>query len=143
LIAKHQRFSFQLSNIYRDKTRAASILPCRIKHVVLDVLLDDSIQHMAPRVIGRQVVSPPSSISHFRYLGRCGALFELTFARDETLAERILSGTVDLYEMPKDLQNFSGKTEDRAAWVQTQADAFIQAHFQSIERRKNATETKP
>jgi hypothetical protein len=62
---------------------------------------------------------------------------------DETLAERILSGTVDLYEMPKDLQNFSGKTEDRAAWVQTQADAFIQAHFQSIERRKNATETKP
>ncbi|MCA1540603.1 MULTISPECIES: helix-turn-helix domain-containing protein [Bradyrhizobium] len=59
---------------------------------------------------------------------------------DETLAERILSGVVDLYEMPKDLQEFHGKVEDRAAWVQTQADAFIARQLEATERRRKSRE---
>jgi transcriptional regulator with XRE-family HTH domain len=60
---------------------------------------------------------------------------------DETLAERILSGTVDLNEMPKELHGILGKTEDRAAWVQAQADAFIKRRIEAAERRKKSKET--
>ncbi|MDH6259685.1 helix-turn-helix transcriptional regulator [Bradyrhizobium sp. BR13661] len=62
---------------------------------------------------------------------------------DEVLAERILSGIVDLYEMPKELQDFAGKTEDRAAWVQAQADAFIKEQLKAIERRNKTKEAAP
>jgi transcriptional regulator with XRE-family HTH domain len=51
---------------------------------------------------------------------------------DENLAERILSGVVDLYEMPRDLQGVFGNTESRAAWARTQAEAFIKAHLRSL-----------
>lgn len=62
---------------------------------------------------------------------------------DETLADRILSGVVDLYEMPKDLQGSAGRTEDRAAWVQAQADAFIRAQIEAHERRRATKEASP
>lgn len=55
---------------------------------------------------------------------------------DETLAERILTGVVDLYEMPKDLQGIFGKTEDRAAWVRAQNEAYIKRLIEAAERRK-------
>jgi transcriptional regulator with XRE-family HTH domain len=60
---------------------------------------------------------------------------------NETLAERILSGVVDLFEMPKDLQGIFENTEQRAAWVQAQANAFIERHIYEGERRKNSEET--
>jgi hypothetical protein len=63
--------------------------------------------------------------------------------RDETLAERILSGVVDLYEMPKDLQGNFGKTEDRAAWVRAQAEEFIKRQIQAVERHRKPNETAP
>lgn len=53
---------------------------------------------------------------------------------DEILAERILSGIADLYEMPKDLQGIFGNVEDRAAWVQAQAEAFRKRIFEAAER---------
>lgn len=62
---------------------------------------------------------------------------------DETLAGRILSGVVDLYEMPKDLHGVVGNAEVRAAWVQAQADAFINARIAAAERRKKSPETTP
>ena len=62
---------------------------------------------------------------------------------DETLAGRILSGVVDLYDMPKDLHGVVGNAEVRAAWVQAQADAFINAHIAAAERRKKSPETTP
>jgi hypothetical protein len=62
---------------------------------------------------------------------------------DETLAERILSGVVDLYELPKDLQGVVGNTDGRAAWVQAQAEAFINAKVKAAERRKQSRETAP
>src|SRR6185437_2791942 len=55
---------------------------------------------------------------------------------DKTLAERILTGVVDLYEMPKDLQGFFGKAEGRAAWVRAQAEAFIKGQIEAAEHRK-------
>jgi transcriptional regulator with XRE-family HTH domain len=57
---------------------------------------------------------------------------------DKTLAERILSGIVDLYDMPKDLQGVVGNADKRAIWVREQADAFINAHREAAERRKKS-----
>jgi hypothetical protein len=62
---------------------------------------------------------------------------------DQTLADRILSGVVDLYEMPKDLQAIVGRTPDRAAWVQAQADAFMRAQIEAHEHRKEAKKATP
>jgi transcriptional regulator with XRE-family HTH domain len=62
---------------------------------------------------------------------------------DETLAERILTGIVDLYDMPKELHGVFGKTDDRAAWVRAQADAYIARVMESVERRKKAKEATP
>jgi transcriptional regulator with XRE-family HTH domain len=62
---------------------------------------------------------------------------------DETLADRILSGVVNLYEMPKDLQGIVGRTTDRAAWVQAQADAFMRAQIEAHEHRKEAKKATP
>ena len=61
---------------------------------------------------------------------------------DETLAERILSGIVDLFEMPKELQETFGNADQRAAWVQAQADALIKRQIEAaVERRKKSKET--
>jgi transcriptional regulator with XRE-family HTH domain len=61
---------------------------------------------------------------------------------DETLARRILSGVVDLYDMPKDLHGF-GNTAGRAAWVRAQAEAFILAHIDAADRRQKSGEATP
>jgi transcriptional regulator with XRE-family HTH domain len=60
---------------------------------------------------------------------------------DATLADRILTGVVDLYEMPKDLVGGFGKPKDRAAWVRAQADAYIEKVREGAKRRtaKEAT----
>ncbi len=58
---------------------------------------------------------------------------------DEILADRIFAGVVDLYDMPKELQGIFGKTEERAAWVRAQAEAFIKAQIEATERRKDQT----
>jgi transcriptional regulator with XRE-family HTH domain len=60
---------------------------------------------------------------------------------DEILAERILTGVIDLYELPKDLQGVFGNTEDRAAWVRAQAEAFIKAQIEAAEHRKKLKKT--
>jgi len=62
---------------------------------------------------------------------------------DETLADRILTGVVDLYEMPKDMQGIFGNTEHRASWVSDQAEAFRKRHVEAAERRKKLEETTP
>ena len=62
---------------------------------------------------------------------------------DETLAERIFTGVVDLYEMPKELQGYFGKTEDRAAWVRAKADAWIKWQMEASDRRKKSKEATP
>ena len=55
---------------------------------------------------------------------------------DETLAERILTGIVDLREMPKELQGFPSKAEDRAAWAKAKADEFIETQNRLHKERK-------
>jgi len=60
---------------------------------------------------------------------------------DETLAGRILHGIVDLYEMPKELHGIFGQTEDRAAWVREQAEAFMNRQMEARERRKSKETT--
>ncbi|MBR0951681.1 helix-turn-helix domain-containing protein [Bradyrhizobium canariense] len=57
---------------------------------------------------------------------------------DETLAKRILTGVVDLYDMPKDLQGVTGNADKRAVWVREQADAFFNAHNEAAKRRKKS-----
>lgn len=58
---------------------------------------------------------------------------------DETLADRILTGVVDLSAMPRDLRGGFGNTQDRAAWVEAQAEAYRQKVFGSA---KGGTEPK-
>ena len=55
---------------------------------------------------------------------------------DELLAERILTGIVDLAEMPKELGDFFAKSEDRIAWVKAKADEFIDTQIRFHEQRK-------
>jgi hypothetical protein len=62
---------------------------------------------------------------------------------DATLAERILSGVVDLYEMPKELRGFFGNVESRAAWVRAQADAFHRRTMGAVEHSKKSKEIAP
>jgi hypothetical protein len=62
---------------------------------------------------------------------------------DEALAEHILDGVVDLDEMPKSLQGMFVRTEERAAWVRAQADAYIKAQVESSGCRKETTEAAP
>lgn len=60
---------------------------------------------------------------------------------DKTLAERILTGIVDLYDMPKELHGVFGKTDDRAAWVRAQADAYLERVLASSVRQKTKEAT--
>jgi transcriptional regulator with XRE-family HTH domain len=62
---------------------------------------------------------------------------------DKTLADRILSGVINLYEMPKDLQGTFGNIEHRAAWVRTQAEAFIKGQIESAEGRNKSRKERP
>jgi transcriptional regulator with XRE-family HTH domain len=59
---------------------------------------------------------------------------------DAELAEHILDGTVDLYDMPKHLRGFFGKSEDRAAWVRAQVDDYIKRVREVSDRGKSTKE---
>ncbi|MGL3211636.1 helix-turn-helix domain-containing protein [Bradyrhizobium sp. BR 1433] len=60
---------------------------------------------------------------------------------DETLAELILAGVIDLNEMPSDVRGTFGvvDTEKCAAWARTQADAFIKRQTEANDISKEMT----